>query len=111
MATTKLQAVVDLARYPLNDADKDRYSDENVLMFVNQAIQSAYRLRPDLFFGRLDSLPSLQATLGSVFPMPDQYVQAVADYATARMQTLDDENVGNGKAAAFLQLFGAQLNG
>lgn len=101
------QDVVDLAREPLNDEDKVRYSDEDLLRFANQAVLQAAKRRPDLFIGRFGTIPD-RAGLGDDVLLPAAYVQMLADYVTARAESVDDEHVNSGRAAAFWQLFGAE---
>lgn len=109
MAT--MQQVVDLARLPLNDAEKDRHSDADLLTHAIHGLLIVWRRRPDLFFGAYDDQPSLTMKLTSRFPLEDTYVQAIADYATARMEGKDAEEVSASRAAAYFSLFGEQLNG
>lgn len=103
------QSVVDLARLPLNDLDKARYSDAALLSFANHGMLQVLKRRPDLFTGQFASLPDGEKALGDAFPLPAAYVQTVADYVTARAEMADDEHVNSGRAAAFAQLFGAEI--
>lgn len=107
----KMQQIVDLARIPLNDADKARHSDTDLMSFANHALLAAFRTRPDFFIGSYDSLPNGALALASNFPLPEEYVQMIADYVTARAETVDDEHVNSNRATLFFQLFGAQANG
>jgi hypothetical protein len=106
MAT--MQAVVDKAREPLNDDDATdanrRWPDATLLNHAIHGLLNAYRNRYDLFIGA--SAPSLALTLGSTFPLPDEYIQPLADFVTARAHGRDDETSNPGRAAAYLQLFG-----
>lgn len=102
------QSVIDLARIPLNDADKVRVSDATLLSFANQSVLQLLKRRPDLFIGSFSSLPTGQAVLGDQFPLTAQYVQTVADYITFRAETIDDEKMNSGRSLAFAQLFGAE---
>ncbi|MEO6825318.1 MAG: hypothetical protein ABI167_11470 [Nitrosospira sp.] len=104
------QSVVDLARIPVNDVNKDRYSDDSLLLFANHAMLQLLKRRPDLFTGQFASLPSGEKSLNDAFPLPAEYVQTVADYVTARAEMTDDEHVSTGRAATFMQLFGADLS-
>ena len=105
------QSVVDLARVPVNDVNKDRYSDDILLSFANHAMLQILKRRPDLFAGQLANLlnlPDGERSLTDAFPLPAEYVQTVADYVTARAEMTDDEHVNAGRAALFMQLFGAE---
>jgi hypothetical protein len=102
------QSVVDLARIPLNDEDKARYSDAMLLSLANHAALQILKRRPDLFVGQFASLPDGERMPDDIFPMPAAYVQTVADYVTARAEMTDDEHAGSGRAAVFAQLFSAE---
>lgn len=102
------QSIVDLARIPLNDNDKVRYTDATLLIYGNQGILQILKRRPDLFVGQFGSLPAGDATLDDMFPLPASHVQTLADYVTARAEMADDEHVNSGRAAAFVQLFTAE---
>lgn len=99
------QSAVDLARIPLNDAGKDRYSDATLLSFANQGMLQIFMRRPDLFAGRFGNPPHGEHLLTDAFPLPAEYVQILADYVTARAEMTDDEYVTAGRAAMFMQLF------
>ncbi|MEP6606489.1 MAG: hypothetical protein ABJA60_10290 [Nitrosospira sp.] len=101
-------SVVDLARVPINDVNKDRYADSVLLLFANHAMLQIFKRRPDLFVGKFANIPDGERSLDDAFPLPAEYVQTVADYVTARAEMTDDEHVNSGRAAAFMQLFGAE---
>jgi len=102
-----MQQIVDIARKPLEDDDKDRYSDADLLGYVVSALLLLRTKRPDFFFGTFSSLTDLSAlTLVSTFPLDDQYAQGVADYATARASTHDSDHVTSGRVQQFFDLFG-----
>ena len=104
------QQLIDKARVPLNDADKDRYADSELLDYARDAYLMAYRHRPDLFIGLFSSLPAFSALgLTSAFPVDDMYLPVVADYITARAEYKDDEHVVSQRAAQLMAMFGAGL--
>lgn len=104
------QQVVDRARVPLNDSDKDRYSDQELLAYAVDALLMLYRYRPDLFIGSFGALPAITSiTASSTFPSEDQYLPVVADYVTGRAESKDDEAVDNSRAAQFMALFNTGL--
>lgn len=102
------QEVIDLGRIPLNDVDKTRYSDVQLLLFANQGMLTLTKRRPDLFIGKFGSLPNGEATLTDPFPIETGYVQVLADYVVARAEMTDDEHANSGRAAAFVNLFGSE---
>lgn len=102
------KSVIDLARMPLNDDDKARYSDIALLIYANHGILQILKRRPDLFIGQFDNLPAGNAALDDAFPLAPWYVQTLADYITARAEMTDDEHVNSGRAAAFVQLFATE---
>jgi hypothetical protein len=115
MATT-IQDVLDLARLPLNDA-KDgtgsdancRYTDATLLKYTLNGLLTVYRRRPDLFFGSYANPPLLTWPKAQPFPLPDEYVQVLADWVSARAEVHDDEAVNSNRAALFLQLVGKDV--
>jgi len=99
-----LQQVVTLGRDPLNDADKIRYTDADLLSFAVGGLITLRDKRPDLFFGNW-TVDFTALTLSSAFPLADPYALAVAEYVTARAEMRDDEFVVSQRATLFMQLF------
>lgn len=102
------QSIVDLARIPLNDADKARYSDQQLLMFANHGMLAIAKRRPDMFIGQWNSMPNGEALISDAFQLEPGYLQVVADYVTARAEMTDDENANSGRAQVFVNLFGTE---
>lgn len=100
------QQLLNRARVPLNDADKARYPDSELLTYAQDAYLMLRRYRPDMFHSTW-VLPDWSAfTVGTTFPAaPDEYLPAIADYVTARAEFKDDEHVVAERAQAFYQLF------
>lgn len=105
------QSVADVARLPLNDDDKVRYTDAELLTYINSAYLMLRRLRPDLFVGSYTTLPASLALADNFPGSCDVYQPAIADYVTARAESKDDEHVVRERAQAFYQLFGATVKG
>ena len=109
MAT--MQTVVDLARVPLND-DNDgvdvgrRYPDATLLRFAIHGLLDFFRERSDVFIGQMTAPPTLTMTLGSTFPIADEYIMPLADWVTYRAEMSDDENVDGQRAMSFSQFYG-----
>jgi hypothetical protein len=92
------------ARVLLNDVDKIRYSDAQLIEYANEAIADAKRVRPDLFLGQYTTaLPTY--TLSSVVPLSPEYEIYLKDYIISRSEFRDDEFTVDGRAGAFLQKF------
>ena len=108
-----IQQIVDRARVPLNDSEKIRYPDDELLMLAQDAYLMIVRYRPDMFLGQFTALPSFSSlTLESTFPVTvDMYLPAIADYVTARAEFKDDEHIVKERAQGFYALFGAGVRG
>lgn len=102
------QSVVDLARIPLNDTDKVRYTDAQLMLFANHGMLAMIKRRPDLFIGQYHNLPTGEAVLNDPFPIEPAYAQLVADWVVARAEMADDEHANSGRSMAFVNLFGSE---
>jgi hypothetical protein len=103
------QAIVDKARATaLNDTDKVRYSDADLMGYLQDGVSRAYALRPDLRYGSYGTTPAA-LSLGSTFPLPVQHEAVVADYVIARAESRDDENVNANRELKFMQAFDAGI--
>lgn len=88
-----IQEVCNIARLDLNDEDKARYSDTQLLNHVQSYLQQAKFSRPDLFFGMFERTSLYTLLLTGVFPMSDRYVRSAADYVIGRaMMNNTEEN-------------------
>lgn len=99
-----MQEVCDVARIPLNDDAKVRYTDATLLGYLNTAIRRAYVVRPDLRFGQY-GVPYVDLVLGDNFPLPDHLVQPAADYGTGRAYAMDEEAGNAERATVYMQAF------
>lgn len=102
------QQTIDRARIPLNDDDKVRYTDAQLLSFANDAVLLLRQKRPDLFFGSW-TIPAGEYALGDQIPVDDRYFPALADYVTGRVEMRNDEDAMQQRAQAFLSLFGSNI--
>ena len=105
--TITLQAVIDKARIPLNDADKDRYPDAELLGYANDGLLVLRNKRPDLFVGAF-STPWANKALTDAFPLDDQLVVPMCDYIAFRAESKNDESILEQRAGAFFSLFKEQ---
>lgn len=99
-----MQDVLDLARLDLNDDDKTRHTDGDLLNYANDSIQQMVMSRPDLFIGLFYQLPSSELLTTDTFPLPDTKKRAVADYIVGRASMINTEESSVTKAGAYLSL-------
>lgn len=104
-----LQNVADTARLSLNDDDKTRWPDTDLLAFLQDGLDAMYQLRPDLFLGAFATYASSALTLGSTIPIPEIYRRQLADYVIMRCETMDDESVVDNRASLAYQFFERRL--
>ena len=97
-----LQNVIDKARIDMNDDDKVRHTDATLLVFANDYIQEAGKLRADLFFP--DEPPTGNLALGDTFPISDRYARSCADYIIARSKLRGTEESKMVEASAYLKM-------
>lgn len=103
-----MQQVVDRARVPLNDDDKARYTDADLLAEANASINLLKLKRPDLFFGQFLALPG-DKELTDSFPLDDTMFAPVAAYVTGMAETKNDDSVLEQRAELFLNIFKSWL--
>ncbi len=97
------QKVLDRARIPLNDDEKIRYLDNELLVYLNEGVQCLRRDRPDLFIGSLGN-DIADIVLNDTLSLSPMHIQSLADYITARAESKDADMSDQGRAAAFLAL-------
>ncbi len=102
---TTCQNVIDRARVPLNDADKTRYSDPELLSYLCDGIAEAYSLRPDLRYGSYTTPPVTLFQLTDTFPLSAQHEVALQHYLVYRAENKDDENVNANREEKSYQRF------
>lgn len=98
------QQVIDSARLTLNDRDaQPRYSDDDMLAFIVDALNAAKQARPDLFLGQFgDDIVSIEAT--DAIPISAQYFRPIVDYVIGRCEMTDDDYATNGRAELMVKL-------
>lgn len=105
-----MQEVVDKGRFPLNDADKARYTDTDLLGFANDAILLLRNKRPDIFYGQFLTLSTTEKlAIGATFPLPSEYVPTMANYITALAEARNDESVLTERTSLFLKMVAGQI--
>lgn len=102
MAT--VQQVIDRGRAPLNDSDKVRYPDLDLLDYLNDGLAEIYQDRPDLLFGKYGTTPA-PLTLTDPFPLSAAHEVSIKHYMVYRAEMKDDEHVNSTRAAQTYKLF------
>lgn len=101
-----VQALLDRARIPLNDDEKVRYTDDELLRYFIEAMQLVMRKRPDLFIGSWQFVPSAMIVTDHV-PIHEMYWQVLADYVTGRAESVDADMSAESRAMLFMNLSNA----
>lgn len=103
---TTAQALIDEARNTLQDADKTRFSDADLLVGLNDGLKLIRALRPDIWYGTLGT-PLTPLLLGDTLPVGVGPVcePAIKKYVIHYASMRDDEYVMKGRADAFLKQF------
>jgi hypothetical protein len=108
-----IQNILDEARDHIQDteATTQRYSDDELLSYLNNGITEIRRLRPDLFVGTFDAaLPRFtSADLASNWPLEDITDTAISYFVAGNAALRDDENVLEGRASGLMTLFAQKL--
>lgn len=104
------QDIVNQVRPVINDKLEGRYSDDDILEIINQAILRLRQYRPDFFVGQYLTLPS-QKALTDTISFPEEILPAVIDYVAARCDLANDEAALRQRASSFFQLFTQDTKG
>ncbi|CAN7308433.1 hypothetical protein LJR296_001465 [Cupriavidus necator] len=102
MAT--VQQVIDRGRVPLNDADKVRHTDSDMLDWLNDGVAEIYTIRPDLRFGSYGT-PAARLALTDAFPLSAAHEVAIKHYMVYRAEMKDDEAVNTNRVDKAYKLF------
>lgn len=102
MAT--FQNLLDQARLTLQDADKTRYPDTDLMVYANEAMRIFRKLRSDLFFLSLTT-PLADFSVGDNFPLAAEFDYPLKRYVIAGAQWREDEYSVGGKADRMYQQF------
>jgi hypothetical protein len=105
------------ARELLNDtipiSGTPRFSDESLVIVLNEAIQQMRVKRPDAFltFGLRMSPPQyvMPTDENTVFPWEDQFYSPLMYYVVGRAELVEDTFADNGRAITLVNKFTSQL--
>lgn len=99
-----VQSVLDLARLDLNDADKTRNPDADMLKYANDGIAKVLVMRPDLNWGNYATAYT-DLAVTSAFPLSLEYRPAIANYIVMRCEASDDAFANEQRAIQGLKLY------
>jgi hypothetical protein len=109
-ALSTVAEYVTAARTLLSDTvEPFRYSTADLVLGLSIALLEARRLRPDLFIGRYDDIPSFTVSDATAVDFDEQYRMALVYYIIGHAQLRDAEDTQDARAAAFLNKFTSQL--
>jgi hypothetical protein len=86
-----------------------RYADAELLLALSFAMLTARRLRPDMFIGRADAVPSYAANDSTVVVFDQQYRVAALYFVVGHAQLRDEEDTQDARAAGLLNKFSSIL--
>lgn len=102
------QDVINDVRVVLNDAEGVRYKTPELLSYANDGVQEGFRLRPDFRFGNYTASAQTYFA-GDNVPFPSAYQMLLTHYVCFRAELRDDEYSQDGRAAALLSRFQAEM--
>lgn len=115
MAKTVADAVTE-ARAILQDNDTPyRYSDADLVAYLNDGLLETRKIRPDLFrtyWGTGDAFPeftSQDITDATDFPIDDMFFTPVVYFIAGTAELRDDEFTVDARAATLLNQFNTKL--
>jgi hypothetical protein len=104
--------IVNAARGLLQDRRTPfRYSDQDLIGYTADAVEEAYRTRPDLFAANSLTAPVPVAALGDTVPLPNFLRPQVVNYVVGRAELREDKHSQDSRALAMVQAFTAALVG
>jgi len=102
---------LDQVRILLQDTDNTatsgyRYTNNSIVLCLNQGMLDLYRMRPDIFLANKFVVPVFSTSdLAALMLIEQQYVSPLIFYVVGLVQARDDEQTQDARAAAFLQTF------
>lgn len=100
--------IAEARRLMQDEVQPYRYPDADIIEAMNLAIMEARRLRPDLFLGRFNTLPSVSAA-GDAIDIEPMYRPAFTYYIVGRTQLRDAESTQDQRAAGLMNKFVSQM--
>lgn len=96
------------------DAAHYRYSDSDLVGFLNDALLEIYRVRPDLYFSDFAVTQFVEADVddtAKTLPIDDRYFSPVVYFVVGSAELRDDEFTVDGRAVTLMNQFSSKLLG
>jgi len=107
MALSTVAAVVADVRTLLQDTvEPYRYSDDDLVLYLNLALATAKRVRPDLF---ISYSITTDLTISDNFTFTDVYRPSFLYYIAGRATLRDDEDTADARSSALINKFVDEL--
>ena len=90
---TTFSDIIGQARVLLQDVNKVRYSDAELLVSANDAMKMIRRIRPDVYFGAYKTVIA-DYLITDTFPVGLEFVQAVRDFIVSYANMRESEDAG-----------------
>jgi hypothetical protein len=103
-----MSEIVSRARVMLQDPGEIRWSNDDLLVYANEALGIARTVRPDLFKGQF-AVPQGALTNTDTFPLPFGYEGYTVDYVAGRAHFREIEFASDPHAVTLFQLYKAGL--
>lgn len=101
--------VLKRVREILQDAAGTRYTTEELIAYLNEAVLEVRSIRPDLFVFKFQTgLPEVLDP-AEPFPLPDMCFVAVCYYVAGRAELRDDEFAVDGRAMTLMSALTRKL--
>jgi hypothetical protein len=103
--------VIDYVRDILQDRDNAvrRYPDDSLIRNLNLAVLEVRRVRPDYFIGAFAAPVTRYSSADTEVQLPETCIPSLVKYVAGMAELRDDEYTTDGRAAALLQAFSADL--
>lgn len=112
MALGTVTEVITDARVLLQDTEVDyRYTDAELLVYLNAALMEARKLRPDFFLTTSGTVPNFTVVNATDIGVDQQYRSSIVYYIVGRAQLRDEEDTSDARAGAMLKKFAFDLTG
>lgn len=111
MARTIGDVITEARSYIQDTVEEYRFTDADMVTYLNDALVEVKRLRPDFYIGSYDSDVTVYTTsdFGTTFPINEQAYTPCAYFVAASASMRDDEHEVDARTASLMQMFSIKL--